>query len=133
MGFAKIHGRLTTRVGCSVRFGAPADVLTRGGAAGHGTIVAEVWADPSINDLPPRPIDDPHDWGDYSFASQLIHWNDGSYSIRLAYYRRRIGEDYWEYASQMTVNADTAIVKELLEHTLEQQAWFSNPPQLGHP
>jgi len=118
MSFSKIQGSLTSRVGRRVRFGAPRDVQSRGGPAGYGTIVAEVWADPSVNDLPPRPMDDPHDWGDYSFASQLIRWDSGEHSIRLAYYRRRTGENHWEFASQMTVNSDPATIKLLLERTL---------------
>jgi hypothetical protein len=77
--------------------------------------------------LPPRHLDDPHDWGDYSFASQLIRWDNGTHTIRLAYYRRRTGEDHWEFASQMTVNSDPETIKALLERTLEQSSWFSNP------
>jgi hypothetical protein len=35
--------------------------------------------------------------------------------IRLAYYRRRTGEDWWEYASQMTVCSDVATIKTLIK------------------
>jgi hypothetical protein len=78
-------------------------------------------------------MDDPHDWGDYSFASQLIRWDSGEHSIRLAYYRRRTGENHWEFASQMTVNSDPATIKLLLERTLAQAAWFASPPQVEMP
>lgn len=124
MGFAKIRGNLTSRIGCRVRFGAPRDVDARGGPSTHGEIVDEVWAEPSINTSPARALDHDHDWGDYSFVSQLIRWDDGRHTIRLAYYRRRAGEDYWEYASQMTVNGEPAVMKNLLEQTLQRKAWF---------
>jgi len=127
MGFAKIRGKLTSRVGCRVRFGAPRDVHTAGGSAGYGSIVDEVWAYPEVNDMPARQSEGPHNWGDYSFASQLIGWQDGTHSIRLAYYRRRAGEDHWEFASQMTVNADPPTIKALLQKTLAKQEWFANP------
>jgi hypothetical protein len=67
-------------------------------------------------------------WGDYSFCGQLIKWNDNTHSIRLAYYRRRCGDDCWEYASQMTVNAEWQIIKPLLERTLAKKSWFQEPP-----
>ncbi len=91
----------------------------------------EVWADPIINEAPMQPLDDPHHWGDYSFASQLIKWNDGTYGIRLVYYRRRAGEDHWEFASQMTVTSDVPTIKTLLEKTLGKRGWFDEPPRIG--
>lgn len=126
MGFAKIKGNLTSRIGCPVRFGAPRDVDARGGLPSHGVIVDEVWAEPEINTSPARVLDHDHDWGDYSFTSQLIRWGDGRHTIRLAYYRRRAGEDHWEYASQMTVNGEPAVMKVLLEQTLQRKDWFQN-------
>jgi hypothetical protein len=126
MGFAKIRGKLTSRIGCRVCFGAPRDVHKAGGSPGFGTIDDEVWADPSINDAPARTSDGSNDWGDYSFCSQLIRWDDGSQSVRLAYYRRRAGEDHWEFASQMTVNSDPPTIKALLQRTLAKEEWFAD-------
>ena len=124
MGFAKIRGKLVSKVGCRVRFGAPRDVHHAGGAPGYGTIIDEVWAYPEVNDSPARTSGGADDWGDYSFCSQLIRWDDGAHSIRLAYYRRRATEDHWEYASQMTVNADPETIRTLLERTLAKGNWF---------
>jgi hypothetical protein len=131
MGFARIRGKLTSRIGTRVRFGAPRDVAAIGGAAGLGTVVDEVWAVPEINDAPSRPAGDPNDWGDYSFCAQLIKWESGEHSIRLAYYRRRAGEDHWEYASQTTVNSDVRTIKVLLERTLARQDWFADVSRSG--
>jgi hypothetical protein len=91
MGFAKINGNLTPRIGCRVRFGAPKDVHDRGGGAAYRTIIGEVWADPEINLAPPhsRPCKGGTQClGDYSFSSQLIKWDHGWHSMRLAYHRR---------------------------------------------
>jgi hypothetical protein len=129
MGFSRIKGELTSRIGRRVRFGAPKDVLQRGGKAGYGTIIDEVWANPEINKSPPRPPSFEKPWGDYSFCSQLIKWDDGGYSIRLAYYRRRPGEDWWEYAAQMTVTSEWDTIKALLEKTLAKEKWFKDNPE----
>jgi hypothetical protein len=98
-------------------------------------IVDEVWADPTVNDRPPHATPCSNDcWGDYSFCAQLIRWNhgnpDGNHTIRLAYYRRRCGEDFWEYASQMTVNADWETIKLLVEKTLARTTWFQDEPAI---
>jgi hypothetical protein len=130
MGFAKIRGPLTSRIGRPVRYGAPSDVHQRGGKPTTGVIIDEVWANPSINSQPLQALADPHHWGDYSFASQLIKWDDGTYAIRLVYFRRRAGEDHWEYASQTTVSSDTATIKLLLERTLARRGWFNDPPKI---
>jgi hypothetical protein len=136
MSFSKIKGTLTSRIGRPVRYGAPADVSRRGGAAGEGVIIDEVWADPSLNSK--RPHREPckwgkECWGDYSFCAQLIEWNDGSpHQIRLAYYRRRCGEDAWEYASQMTVSGEWKIIQRLLTRTLAKTTWFKDPPSASH-
>jgi hypothetical protein len=124
MGFSKIHGTLTSRIGCRVRFGAPQDVSKAGGAPVYGTIVDEVWADPTINKSRPSLRKHKDDWGAYSFCGQLISWDDGSQTVRLAYYRRRAGENWWEFASQMTVNTDPRTVKRLLTKTLAKKNWF---------
>jgi len=131
MGFAKIKGNLTSRIGARVTFGTPKDVGAKGGTPGYGTIIDEVWATPEVNTSPPRQAGSKDDWGDYSFCAQLIKWTDSSYSIRLAYYRRRAGQDWWEFASQMTVNSDWRTIKALLERTLAKTGWFSDNPEIG--
>jgi hypothetical protein len=133
MGFAKLHGRLTSRIGRPVRYSAPKDVHEKGGQAAHGIIVDEIWVDPQKNDSPPRKPNHPHDWGDYSFCAQLIKWNgpmvDGEHSIRLGYYRRRCGEDWWEFAGQTTVSAEWQTIKVLCEKTLSKIWWFQDKPK----
>jgi len=129
MEFAKINVELTSRIGRRVRYGRPKDVQQAGGKAASGTIIDEVWADPEINKKPSRPGRDSNDWGDYSFCSQLIKWDDGWYSIRLAYYRRRCGEDRWRFASQMTVSSEWDTIKALLEKTLAKENWFKDNPE----
>lgn len=129
VGFAKIHGALTSRIDQHVRFGAPKDVSKRGGEAQHGVIVDEVWADPTINVSPPRKRHHDHDWGDYSFFAQLIRWDHGRYQIRLGYYRRRAGENWWEFAGQTTVVSDWKTIKTLLGLTLAKKDWFCKSPE----
>jgi hypothetical protein len=131
MGFAKIKGNLSSRVNRPVRFSAPQDVEAKKGKPVHGAIEDEVWANESINNSPVhrQPCKrGSHCWGDYSFCSQLIRWNepseDGLYSIRLAYYRRRCGEDYWEFAGQTTSTSDCETIRNWLEATLRKTAWF---------
>jgi len=126
MGYSRIKGILKSRIGVPVRYSAPRDVAKAGGNQNQGTIVDEVWADPQINIAPPRKRQNKDDWGDYSFCSQLIKWQDGSHSIRLAYYRRRTGEDFWEYASQTSVSSDWRTIKMLLENTLAKTDWFKD-------
>src|SRR5437763_15197610 len=121
MGFAKIKGNLTSRQGRRVKFGAPQDVQAKEGGAARGTVVDDVWADETLNSSPmhKNPCDRGiHCWGDYSFFSQLIEWDepstDGKHSIRLGYWRRRCGEDHWEFAGQMTVTSDCDSVRTLM-------------------
>lgn len=108
--------------------GAPKDVHKKGGQAAHGVIVDEVWADPEINDSPPRKVRHRNDWGDYSFCAQLIKWDEGKegYAIRLAYYRRRCDEDCWEFAGQTTVSSNWKTIKALCEKTLSKTGWFQD-------
>jgi hypothetical protein len=120
MGFSKIKGPLTSRVGQSVRFGSPKDVGTD---ASFGKIIDEVWEDPEVN-VSPRRRRTKGDWGDYSFCAQLIEWATGERQIRLAYYRRRAGEDHWEFASQMTVCSEPERIKRLCEATFSKRSWF---------
>ena len=126
-----IKGNLTARIGKIVNFTAPKDVRDKGGSPACGTIVDEVWATPEINTSPARQAQNKDDWGDYSFCAQLIKWGENDHSIRLAYYRRRAGEDWWEFASQMTVNSDWRTIKTLLERTLVKTGWFSDNPKIG--
>lgn len=131
MGFAKIQGKLPTRIGSSVKFGAPGDVKGKGGRGVEGKIVDEVWLDKVLNNSSPhsQPCrQGPHCWGDYSFCAQLIEWGDKTRDIRLAYYRRPCGENSWEYASQMTVTSAPQTIKALLEKTLAKSAWFQKRP-----
>jgi hypothetical protein len=109
-------------------FGPPEDVKRKGAGAGAGTIIDEVWADPDLNDAPPHKDCDGQCWGDYSFCSQLIRWDDGTEVIRLAYYRRRCGEDFWEFAAQMTPTAEPEIIKVWFNRTLAKDAWFRTEP-----
>jgi hypothetical protein len=122
MGLAKIKGSLTSRIGSPVRYGAPKDVHDKGGKARYGIIVDEIWANPNINESPPRKPSHPHDWGDYSFCAQLIKWDgeDEDHAIRLAYYRRHFGEDWWEFAGQTTVSSHWKKIKVLCEKTLSK-------------
>ena len=130
---AQIKGNLTSRIGRPVAFGAPGDVLVKGGTGWKGQIIDEVWADPSLNKSPPHETKCSNGKfceGDFSFCAQLIEWTDAKYTnhprmIRLAYYRRRCGENGWEYASQMTVCTYPEIVQELCRRTLDKIDWFS--------
>ena len=127
----KIPGNLTSRIDKPVTFGTPKDVGAKGGSPGYGTVVDEVWATPEINTSPARQAQSKDDWGDYSFCAQLIKWGENNHTIRLAYYRRRAGEDWWEFASRMTVNSDWRTIKSLLERTLAKTGWFSDTPKIG--
>ena len=124
-------GQLTSRVGRRVWFNAPKDVAAAGGGGSAGTVVDEVWADPEINRSPSREANPAADWGDYSFYAQLIKWDSGEHSIRLAYYRRRVGESHWRFGSQMTVNSEWTTIKQLLERTLAKDDWFRDDPPYG--
>jgi hypothetical protein len=130
MGCFKIKGELTSRIGKQVRFRAPKDVRAKGGTPVVGKIVDEVWADFGLNTSPVKEAspENKDDWGAYSFCAQLIKWGENNYSIRLAYYRRRVGEDWWEFASQNTVTSDPRQIKALLENTLKKTEWFSDTP-----
>lgn len=129
MGFARIKGELPSRIGRPVRFGAPQDVKKKQGGAAFGVVEDEVWADEAINRSRPHASNcRRHCWGDYSFCSQLIRWNepseDGQYSIRLAYYRRRCGENWWEFAGQTTATSDCKTIEQWLRATLRRRDWF---------
>ena len=119
-----IRGKLTSRKGCKVWFKPPRDVAITGGNYLRGEIVDEVWATPDINDLAPRLATSHEDWGDYSFCAQRIRWANGSFSVRLGYYRRRVGEDSWHFGSQTTITTGCDAMKTFLERTLAQNEWF---------
>jgi hypothetical protein len=116
-----------------VKYGAPGDIKKKGGIGRTGKIIDEVWVNPALDETPTHPagctgIDSDGDgqcWGDYAFCAQLIEWDYGRRSIRLAYYRRRCGENTWMYASQMTVDAYPATMRSLLEKTLAKSEWFA--------
>jgi len=129
MGFAKIHGHLTTRIGEEVHFSAPK--YPANAKLEVGTIIDEVWADQSLNCSPPQALKEGNDWGDYSFFAQLIRWKKEpvEFSIRLGYYRSRPTEDFWEFAGQMTICADWHHIKTLLDSTLAKSWWFADNPQ----
>lgn len=117
---------LTPKIGNRVNFGPPRDRL--GGPPRTGMIVDEVW-DYGLDhhngiETHRRAEHPPTCWGDYAFCSQLIRWDTGGHTIRLAYYRRRCGEAHWEFASQTTVEAFPQTIKTLLEQTLKKSAWF---------
>jgi hypothetical protein len=125
---------LTSRIGRRVRYGVPGDVRAKGGAGPCGWVVDEVWAEPRINRSNPhtrRCEYGRHCWGDYSLCAQLIEW-DAAWDppqIRLAYYRRRCGENHWTFASQMTVSAEWRRMRALLRRTLAKTAWFRDRPR----
>jgi len=105
----------TSRIGQRVHFGPPGDVKKKGGGGTSGTILDEVWT------LGAKEAS----WDSYCFFSQRIKWDyDGSYTIRLGYYRRRRGEKHWEFGSQTTVNSTPKIVRALLTRTLAKKAWY---------
>jgi hypothetical protein len=131
MGYAKIKGELTSRIGRKVTFNAPHDIFRSRHRTRYGTIIDEVWAKPKLNKSKPRSGRNKSRWrwGDYSSCAQLIKWDDGRHSIRLAYYRRPFGKNWWEYASQTTITASCKTIKTLLKRTLAQKTWFQRIPK----
>jgi len=96
-------GHLTSRIRTRVTLDVPRDTRVGAGKARKGTIIDEIWADPAINVSPSRPCQGDSDWGDYSFCSQLIKLDDGTYTILLAYYHRPPGEDWWEFGQGIQI------------------------------
>jgi len=127
---------LESRIGRPVRYKPPRDAARRGKKGKTGTIIDETWANPKLHTARRHGRNCRHRktqtgcWGDYSFCAQLIKWDHGEHSIRLSYYRRRCGEDKWEYASQMTVDSYWPTIKKLLKITLTQSEWFKDVPQI---
>lgn len=132
-------GELTTRIGQLVTFAPQEDINDKGGQGWRGRIIDEAWATPDLNKRPPHKNPCPNGKfceGDYSFCGQLIEWDDTKGTpykrgIRLAYYRRRCGEDVWRFASQTTVCSDPPTVYALLTSTLAKNAWFGIPNGSG--
>ncbi|MGA9602537.1 MAG: hypothetical protein WBQ82_00315 [Methyloceanibacter sp.] len=96
-----------------------------------GKIIDEMWAIESQRDPPPHTHDDPDCWGDYAFCSQLIEWQDGGHSIRLAYYHLPCKGTHWRFASQTTVETKLSTIKRLLERTLAKTHWFTKRDKSG--
>jgi hypothetical protein len=119
--------KLESRIGRKVVFRPPLSAQKLGAPNLLGKIVDEVWADDAQRDPPTHGHDDPYCWGDYAFCSQLIEWQDGGYSIRLAYYRLPCKGLRWQFASQTTIETKPSIVKPLLERTLARTDWFAKP------
>ena len=126
---------LTSRIGKTVKYKPPRDMGRSGKSGKTGMIVDEVWADERLHTKSRHAKSCQRRkktfgcWGDYSFCAQLIRWDHGEHSIRLAYYRRRCGEDHWEYASQMTVDAYWPTLKRLVQRTLAKKEWFRDRPR----
>jgi hypothetical protein len=78
--------KLRSHIGNKVTFTPPVTAQRRGARSQVGRIVDEVWALESQRDPPAHVHDDPNCWGNYAFCSQLIEWEMGGHSIRLAYY-----------------------------------------------
>jgi hypothetical protein len=104
--------------GKTVLFGPPGDVRRKGGSGISGRIMDEVWVSDAESETDGT-------WGNYCFFAQLIKWDSGRDSIRLGYYRRRVGEMHWEFASQTTINSSPRTILELLQQTLAKREWFT--------
>jgi len=126
---------MESKIGKPVKYKPPRDMGRRKKKAKTGIIIDELWTDPKIDKRRIHtaqcrqrrtPIGC---WGDYAFCAQLIRWDHGEHSIRLAYYRRRCTEDNWEYASQMTVDALWPTIKKLANKTLKKKEWFRDNPR----
>jgi hypothetical protein len=131
---------LASKIGNLVTFGPQEDIKAEPDGSGWtGKIIDEVWATPDLNKAPPHPTPCPNGTlceGDYSFCGQLIKWDDAKYTphktnVRLAYYRRRCGEDIWRFGSQTTVCSDPPTVYALLSRTLIKNDWFGVPKANG--
>ena len=103
--------------GNRVYFGPPGDVRRNRGGGVAGKIIDEVW-------VPDAEATTDGTWGRYSFFAQLIRWDSGKKSIRLGYFRRRVGESHWEFGSQTTINSNPRTIRDLLNQTLAKQEWF---------
>jgi hypothetical protein len=81
-------------------------------------VIDEIWVPSEGKEPEAPPTEGDHAWGQYCFCAQRILWENGERSIRLGYFRRRVGEPHWEFAGQTTITTDPATMKELLEQTL---------------
>jgi hypothetical protein len=118
---------LRSHIGDKVEFKPPLSARARGAQSRIGKIVDEVWAREEQRDPDPKKHDhdDPNCWGDYAFCSQLIEWQEGGHSIRLAYYRLPCGKDHWQFAGQTTIETRPSTIKLLMERTLAKTEWFT--------
>jgi hypothetical protein len=121
-----IRGKLTSRKGALVSFSPPQSLKDKGVKRMCGRIIDEVWEDEALTLLECREPAGKDDWGDYAFCSQLIEFENGERLVRLAYYRRQAGEDFWRFASQTTITCAPKSIKKLLEKTLAKDQWFSD-------
>lgn len=119
--------KLESNIGKKVTFKAPPTLRSQGALPHVGKIVDEVWADEAQRDPPPHDHVDPHCWGNYAFCSQLIEWENGGYTIRLAYYRLPCRGSRWYFASQTTIETYASTIKALMNRTLEKVDWFTKP------
>lgn len=117
---------LRSHIGNRVRFKAPVSLQPLGAPDRTGKIVDEVWADESQRNPVFHDHKDPHCWGHYAFCSQLIEWDDGRRTIRLAYYRLACRGPYWRFAGQTTIETFPSILKSLMERTLSKAEWFTS-------
>lgn len=115
-------------IGSRVRYRAPGDVKSRGGAPVGGVILDEVWELEKEGAPEARHLPEHHGWGEYCFFSQLIKWDNGHHSVRIGYYRRRRGEPNWTFGSQTTVSADPPTIRKLLQRTLAKRGWLRRRP-----
>ena len=113
-----------TMVGERVHFRAPGDVKKKGGRGTSGTIKDEVWVLDKGRTAEEPATTPRFSWGQYCFFSQLIKWDSGKRSIRLGYYRKRAGEDHWEFGSQTTINSSPATIRALLAETIAKTEWY---------
>ena len=119
--------KLRSHIGDPVKFGAPLSARMLGAQQRFGRIVDEVWALDSQRDPQKHDHDDPNCGGNYAFCSQLIDWEEGGYSIRLAYYRLQCKGTFWQFAGQTSIETKPSTIKLLLEKTLAKAEWFKKP------
>ncbi len=116
---------LRSHIGDPVTFNAPITARRLGAGARKGKIIDEVWAIESQRDPPKHTHKDANCWGDYAFCSQLIEWQEGGHSIRLAYYWRPCVKDNWLFAGQTTIETKPSTIRALMEQTLAKPEWFT--------
>lgn len=84
----------------------------------HGTVIDSIASGPHED----------KDWGFYIYFAELIEWHDTpekQRSIRLAYYYAPSGAKRWLWGGQYSIEDTPAIIKDLLEKTLQKTHWFA--------